>query len=237
MKTTVLILALLISSICSAKDLNLMTLEELKTELVSRASKYSGLGDPDYKIQNELEPFVNRMIELNPQAPVKDRLPQLYGVWKQVWGPYEYRDDNRQVDPTLGVNEIYQVIDPDGFYYNVSPNYKKGDRKKERINYLKGQYRLSKKNPNGLDVKFRKFPGMSKRPISRPIFDFVQEAETGTLPNQVTIVPTFIVRLFFGGGTLIEVYTDETIRILYGSNNDEFKTKYLYVMVRAANSH
>ncbi len=60
-------------------------------------------------------------------------------------------------------------------------------------------------------------------------------AESGTLPNQVTIVPTFIVRLFFGGGTLIEVYTDETIRILYGSNNDEFKTKYLYVMVRATN--
>jgi hypothetical protein len=48
----------------------------------------------------------------------------------------------------------------------------------------------------------------------------------------VTIVPTFIVRTFFGGGTLLEVYTDDTLRILYGSNSDEFKQKYLYVMVR-----
>ncbi len=83
-----------------------------------------------------------------------------------------------------------------------------------------------------MDVRFRKFPGMSKRPVDRPIYDFVKEAETDTLPNQVTIVPTFIVRLFFGGGTLLEVYTDDTIRILYGSNSDEFKQKYLYVMVR-----
>jgi hypothetical protein len=228
----VLLLSFALTSVCSAKELNSMTIEELKSELVLRASKYTGQGDPDYKIQNELEPFVNRMIELNPQAPVKDRLHLLYGVWKQVWGPYDYRDDTRRVDPSIGVNEIYQVIDPDGFYYNVSPSYKNGNLKKEKINYLKGQYSLSKTNPNGLDVKFLKFPGMSKRPEGRPIYDFVKEAEEGTLPNQVTIVPTFIVRIFFGGGTLVEVYTDETIRILYGSNKDEFKKKYLYVMIR-----
>ena len=216
----------------NAQDLSAMSLDELKSELVLRASKYTGLGDPDYQIQNELEPFVNRMLELNPQSSVKNRLPLLYGVWKQVWGPYEYRNDRRGVDPSIGPNEIYQVVDPAGFYYNVSANYKKGDRKREKINYLKGQYRLSQTNPNGLDVRFRKFPGMSKRPVDRPIYDFVKEAETNTLPNQVTIVPTFIVRLFFGGGTLLEVYTDDTIRILYGSNSDEFKEKYLYVMVR-----
>ena len=234
MKASALIfmISMLLSSICLAKDLNIMTLEELKTELVTRAAKYTGKGDPDFKIQNELEPFVKRMIELNPQPPVKDRLSLIYGVWKQIWGPYDYKNDDRQVDPTLGVNEIYQVVDPDGFYYNVSPNYKKGNPKKEKINYLKGQYRLSKTNPNGLDVKFRKFPGMSKRPTDRAIYDFVNEAEDGTLPNQITIVPTFIVRLFFGGGTLVEVYTDETIRILYASNKDEFKRGYLYVMVR-----
>ena len=228
----IFVLSILFSSIGYAKDLNLMTLEELKSELVSRASTYTGQGDPDFKIQNELEPFVKKMIELNPQPPVKDRLSFIYGIWKQVWGPYDYKNNDRQVDPTLGVNEIYQVIDPDGFYYNVSPNYKKGNRSQERINYLKGQFRLSATNPNGLDVKFRKFLGMSKRPVGRAIYDFVKEAEDGTLPNQVTVVPTFIVRLSFGGGTLVEVYTDETIRILYASNKSDFKRGYLYVMVR-----
>jgi hypothetical protein len=234
MKNLFLFLSLLFLSysVGFAKDLKSMTLEELKSELVTRASKYTGKGDPDFKIQNELEPFVNQILALNPQLPVRDRLPLLFGVWKQVWGPYDYQNDDRGVDPSIAPEEIYQVIDPDGFYYNVSPDYKNGDRRKERINYLKGQYKLSKTNPNGLDVKFRKFLGMSKRPVGRPIYDFVKEAEDDTLPNQITIVPTFIVRLFFGGGTLLEVYTDEDIRILYGSNNDEFKNKYLYVMVR-----
>lgn len=234
MKNLFLFLSLLFLSYSAGfgKDLKSMTLEELKSELVVRASKYTGKGDPDFKIQNELEPYVNQILSLSPQLPVKDRLPLLFGVWKQVWGPYDYQNDNRGVDPSIGPDEIYQVVDQDGFYYNVSANYKNGNKKKERINYLKGQYRLSKKNPNGLDVKFLKFPGMSKRPVGRPIYDFVKEAEDDTLPNQITIVPTFIVRLFFGGGTLLEVYTDEDIRILYGSNNDEFKNKYLYVMVR-----
>lgn len=227
-----LIISLIISSPLFAKDIREMSLDELKVELVNRASKYTGQGDPDFKIQNELEPIVKRMLELSPQPPVKDRLPLLYGVWKQVWGPYDYQNDDRGVDPSIEPKEIYQVIDPEGFYYNVSPSYKNGDRNKERINYLKGQYRLSEVNPNGLNVKFRKFPGMKKRPLDRPIYDFVKEAEEGTLPNQVTIVPTFIVRLFFGGGTLVEVYTDSTMRILYGSNEDEFKKNYLYVMVR-----
>ena len=228
----IFVLSILFSSIGYAKDLNLMTLEELKSELVSRASTYTGKGDPDFKIQNELEPFVKRMIELNPQPPVKDRLSFIYGIWKQVWGPYDYKKNDRQVDPRLGVNEIYQVVDPDGFYYNVSPNYKDGNRSMERINYLKGLFRISKSNPNGLDVKFRKFLGMSKRPVGRPIYDFVKEAEDGTLPNQIKIVPTFVVRLSSGGGSLVEVYTDETIRILYASNKSDFKRGYLYVMVR-----
>ena len=256
-----LVFSMTLSSGLFAVDSSRMDLEELKTELIARASKYTGLGDPDFKIQNELEPIVNRILALNPQPPVKDRLELLYGVWKQVWGPYDYRNnksrpqtqtlglgpdltlwgpfyyhadraDYRGVDPTIGVREIYQYIDIDGFYYNVSPSYKKGDRSREKINYLKGQYRISKTDPTALNVRFVKFLGMSKRPEARPIFDFVNEAEAGTLPNQITVVPTPIVRLFFGGGSLKEVYTDENLRILYGSNNSQFKEKYLYIMVR-----
>jgi hypothetical protein len=215
-----------------ARDLKKLEVEELKKELVTLAGKFTGQGDPDFNIQNKLEPYVKRLLELNPQPPVKDRLPLLYGVWKQVWGPYDYQNDDRGVDPTIGVNEIYQVVDPDNFYYNVSPNYKKGDRSKEKINYLKGHYSLSETDPNGLNVRFLKFPGMSKRPTQRPIYDYVKEAEDGTLPNKITVVPTFIVRIFFGGGTLREVYTDENLRILYGTNSKEFKKDYLYIMTR-----
>jgi hypothetical protein len=204
----------------------------LKATIVKTAEKYQGQGDQDFKIQNELEPLVNRLLALEPQQEVIDRLPLLYGVWKQVWGPYEYRKNDRSVDPTLNAKEIYQVISPEGFYYNVSPNMIPNTNKEKNINYLKGKYVLSKKDPNGLDVKFVKFIGMKKRPTEKPIYQYVDEAERNQLPTQKTVVPKIIVKLFFGGGTLREIYTDEDLRILYGSNKKEFKNQYLYIMTR-----
>lgn len=204
----------------------------LKQKIVTTAEKYQGQGDPEFKIQKELEPFVNKLLLLKPQSDVNERLPLLFGVWKQVWGPYDYRNNNRGVDPTLNPKEIYQVVAPEGFYYNVSPNMDLKTKKEKNINYLKGKYILSSKDPVGLDVKFVKFIGMKNRPSERPIYKYVEEAERNQLPNQITVVPKIIVKLFFGGGTLREVYTDESLRILYGSNGSEFKNQYLYIMTK-----
>ena len=207
-------------------------IQQLKENIISLARTYQGQGDPDYKIQNSLTPLVVKLISLNPQKPVKDRLNLLFGTWKQVWGPYDYRNNNRGVDPTLGVNEIYQIISPNGFYYNVSPIYKKGSKLNPKIGYLKGEYSIDSDSDTNLNVHFVKYPGMKSRPENRDIFDFVDDAESNSLPNQTTIVPTFIVKYFFQGGALVEVYTDEDTRILYGSNGKDFKNKYLYIMTR-----
>jgi hypothetical protein len=207
-------------------------IKDLKKQIVSTAQKYQGLGDPDFKIQNELEPLVAKLLTLEPQPTVVNRLPLIFGIWKQVWGPYEYRKNDRSVDPTLNPKEIYQVVSADGFYYNVSPNMDPKSQKEKNINYLRGEYSLSKKDPNGLDVKFTKFIGMKTRPVEKAIYQYVDEAERNQLPEQLTIVPKLVVRFFFGGGTLREIYTDDTLRILYGSNGKEFKKQYLYIMTR-----
>jgi hypothetical protein len=204
----------------------------LKDSIVKTAEKYQGKGDPDFKIQKELEPLVQKLLALKPQSSAINRIPLLIGVWKQVWGPYDYKNNNRGVDPSLNPKEIYQVISPEGFYYNVSPNIDPKTKKEKNINYLKGQYKVSTKDPIGLDVKFVKFIGMKKRPVEKAIYSYVDEAERDQLPTQTTIVPKIIVKLFFGGGTLREVYTDESLRILYGSNAKEFKNQYLYIMTR-----
>lgn len=204
----------------------------LKQTITATAEKYQGQGDPDFKIQKELEPLVAKLLTLKPQANVNDRLPMLFGVWKQVWGPYEYRKNDRSVDPTLNPKEIYQVISPEGFYYNVSPGLDAKTKKEKNISYLRGEFSLSKKDPIGLDVKFTKFIGMKNRPTERAIYQYVDEAERDQLPNQITVVPRPIVKIFFGGGTLREVYTDESLRILYGSNGKNFKDQYLYIMTK-----
>lgn len=203
---------------------------QLKSKILTLAESYQGQGDPDYKIQNKLVPLVEKLISLNPQRPVKERLNLLAGTWKQVWGPYDYRNDSRGVDPTLGVDEIYQVISLNGFYYNVSPVYKKDSKLNPKIGYLKGEYSVDENSLTNLNVHFVKYPGMKSRPENREIYDFVDEAENNNLPDGTTIVPTIIVKLFFQGGALVEIYTDEDTRILYGSNSKDFKNKYLYVM-------
>ncbi len=205
---------------------------ELKSKIVTVAEKYQGKGDPDFKIQNELEPLVQELQTLTSPEPIAKRLPLLYGTWKQVWGPYEYRKKDRSVDPSLEVKEIYQVVSKDGYYYNVSPNYKNGDKSKVRIDYLKGLYELSETDLNGLDVKFDKYLAIKGRPANGNIYDYILDAERNDLPNQTKVLPSIFVKLFFGGGTLQEIYTDKDIRILYGSNDTVFKNKYLYVMTR-----
>ncbi len=216
----------------NAQAADTVEISELKAEIISLAETFQGQGDEDFSKQNQLQILVDQLLELNPQAPIQDRLPLLYGTWYQVWGPYNYTSPERIVDPELGVKEIYQVVSPEGHYYNVSPNYRDGDLSKERIGLLRGEYTLSKDSPNGLDVKFTKFPGVSKRPTDKPIWELASQAEEGTLQNGITIVPTFVVRWFFGGGTLVEVYTDQDLRITYGTNSKNFKEPFLYIMTK-----
>ncbi len=230
MKIVLIAITLIFSNLASANYYE--EINALKQTIVKTAEKYQGQGDPDFKIQRELEPLVQKLLILKPQPNVSERLSLLFGVWKQVWGPYEYRKSDRSVDPTISAKEIYQVISPEGFYYNVSPNLNASSKIEKNINYLKGKYNLSKNDSVGLDVKFVKFIGMRKRPNEKPIYEYVDEAEHDQLPNQITVVPSLIVKLFFGGGTLREVYTDEDLRILYGSNGKEFKNQYLYIMTR-----
>ncbi|MFZ4405097.1 MAG: hypothetical protein ACOYOK_13420 [Pseudobdellovibrionaceae bacterium] len=208
-------------------------IQELKEHIVSLAQSYQGQGDKDFSRQKSLEVLVQQLLQLAPQPPVKDRLNVLYGVWKQVWGPYDYRNDQRGVDPELGVDEIYQTVFPGGYYYNTSPLYKNGDRSKVRIGLLRGKFQLSEDNANFLNVRFTKYAGINGRPdADTNLWDLAPLAEAGTLENQITIVPTIIVRLFFGGGALNEIYTDKDLRILYGQSSDEFRAPYLYVMTK-----
>lgn len=207
-------------------------LQEIKTEIVSLASSYAGQGDSDFSKQKSLDILVQKLFLIAPQPPIKERLKFLYGAWKQVWGPYDYRNDDRGVDPEIGTNEIYQVISPDGYYYNVSPLYKNGDQSNEQIGLLRGEYKQDPENPDLLRVRFTNYPGVKPRPINFNIWDLPALAENNTLENRVTIVHTIIVRLFFAGGALREVYTDDDLRILYGSNGKNFSKEAIYVMTK-----
>lgn len=238
MKKIFLTLAFLLSAgnlhaeTAAVEDANSLAVTNVKNEIVRLAKSYEGQGDPDFTKQQTLDFLVEKLLQLSPQPPVKDRLRFLYGAWKQVWGPYDYRNEGRGVDPELETSQIYQVVSEDGYYYNVSPLYKDGDRTKERVGLLRGEYTLDPTAPNSLNVRFTRYPGVKPRPTDKNLWDLPRLAEAGLLENEITIVPTLIVRLFFGKGTLREVYTDANLRILYGSSKKNFDKEAIYVMTK-----
>lgn len=205
---------------------------KVKNQIIQLAQKYSGQPDKDFSKQRSLEVPVKRLLQLKPMAPIKDRIPILAGTWKQVWGPYDYRTESRGIDPELEVKEIYQVVFKEGYYYNVSPLYKDGDRNQERIGLLRGEFKLNPEKTDTLNVRFTKYPGVEPRPKNINIWELAPRAENGTLENEITIVPTWVVEKFYRQGQLREVYTDEDLRICYGLSDRPGSKPALYIMSR-----
>jgi hypothetical protein len=206
----------------------------LKNEIIDLARKYEQLalidreGDEDLKKQESLEVLVEELIELKPQPEVKDRIGLIVGVWRQIWGPYNYRSEERIVPEDTIVDEIYQAVFSDGYYYNVSPN--RLFNRFEYISLLRGEYTISESNPNGLNVEFTGLRFNRVRPDNMPIWALASLAESNNLPQPFNIVPDFIVQNNFQGGTLVEVYTDSDLRILYGTNDTDFNVPFIYIM-------
>jgi hypothetical protein len=200
----------------------------IKDDIVALAKAHQGEGDPQQLIQQQLQVLIDELLQGYPQPPIKERLTLLQGAWYQEWGPYDYRNNRRGVDPDISTDQIYQVVFAEGYYYNVNPM-----RDSEKIALLRGEYLLAGSGyPDTLNVKFTAFPGYRGAP-TQPLWELPQQAETKQLASPTTIVPALIVKLFFGGGSLREIYTDDTLRLTYGSDSPEGKTgEYLYVLTR-----
>lgn len=207
--------------------------EQLKKEIFQMAESFQGQGDPDGSKQMKLEVLVSDLLIANPQPPVTERLNLLYGPWKQIWGPYDYRSNNRGVDPSLDSQNIYQVVFEGGFYYNVNPSLDKNGKARNTV-LLRGEFSPEPGSRDVLRARFtnlRHIPGLPQNGLR--FQDLPALSESRKLPNERTTLPRFFVRLFFGGGFLEEVYTDHDMRILFGSGLDGDVSNFIYVMQRA----
>lgn len=208
----------------------LTSIQEVKNEILKIAIHFKGQGDPDYKIQNFLKPYVEKLIILNPQEEIQSRQSLLVGSWQQVWGPYEYRKKGRGIDPSTDVDNIYQVVFNDGYYYNIG-NVLNKKKKVKSVTILRGEYTF--KGDNKLQVHFTKLKKIKgKLPSKYKYIQLPELSESKQLPEEKFSLPNFFVKWFFGGGTLTEVYTDKDLRLAYGSDEKNLGKGYLYVMKR-----
>jgi hypothetical protein len=116
MKNLTLCISLLFSTIVLSSDytpvIDLNNVDDLKAEILLIAQDNLGKPDQDFRIQNTLVPYVNKLLKLAPQKPIKERITALVGRWQQVWGPCR----GRRLDVREGVLHLeYPRFEPANF--------------------------------------------------------------------------------------------------------------------------
>lgn len=203
---------------------------QTKAEIIQLATSYFGQGDPDRSKQRSLEILVDQLVAETQPLPLQDRLPLLEGSWQQIWGPYDYRSDDRGIDPNLDPDHIYQVILPNGVYYNINPDPRTDGR---QIGILRGEYLLDPEAEPYLNVRFTKFNKITEGlPEGLRYSDLALLSEKGTLVGETWLLPSFVVRWFFDKGSLREVYTDQDLRITFGSQRANREDNFIYILKR-----
>lgn len=231
-KSALVTLSLVCSQFAFAQSRVSHEVDSIKAEIFALAESFKGQGDQDGAKQAQLEVLVDKLLIANPQLPVKDRLPLLCGAWQQIWGPYEYRKNDRSVDPTLDTNNIFQVIFAGGYYYNVNPSLNK-ERKPINVVLLRGEFKALKNSDDTLTAQFTNLRRLDGPPPAElKLIDLPALSEARKLKGEKTTLPSPVVRLFFGGGFLQEVYTDHDMRITFGSSRNKKVQNYIYILKR-----
>lgn len=204
-----------------------------KADLLSLAARFGGREDPGAIHQTELSVVLARLLEASPEIPLRARKELLLGAWRQVFGPMDYHGGERGFDPALRANEIYQVVLEGGVLYNVTPLVEPRSGTIARTALLRGEYAPEPGTDDVLRVRFTSFRGLrGGLPEGRNLADLPALAERGELGDVPSITPAWVVRAFFRGGVLHEVYTDHDLRVLYGASAPDADDRYLYVMRR-----
>ncbi len=226
-------------SVLVPPDLETRTLKDVKKDIIDLAQSYMGIDDADFTLQRTFEPLLAELLTLAEMPSVEQRLDLLSQPWKQIWGPYTYGSGQQGVDPTESADEVFQVVFKEGYYYNVTP-LKNLETGAEQIGLLRGEFNFDPKNSQCLNVRFKRFPGVSGRPDNVNLWDLPVFEEAGTLEDvtgmaRIEVVPTWVVQAFFGSGKLCELYTDDDLRITLSTDDDVPDRNQLYVLTKIQN--
>ena len=207
----------------SARELPDVRVTELKNEIMTMARSYEGKPDTEGKLQNALEDKVQQLERIIPYLSMSERAQKIVGEWRQVFGPYS-KDADGKVPGSSVTEHIYQVIFPNGFFYNVALAKIAGVKS---VVLLKGKYNVTN---DAVEALFVKNSVMVTNLPTTKFYELPAKLERGeikviSLPDALPPVGT--------KGQLIEVYADKEIRILRGKS-PTFKKTALLIMERMA---
>lgn len=215
-----LVLSLLFSTQIFAQNSQDVRVLELKKEIMTMAKFYEGKADVDGKLQASLEDKVEQLERLIPYSSMEEKSAKIIGAWRQVFGPYSKNADGK-VPSTSVTNHIYQIILPNGYFYNVALAKALGA---QAVILLKGKYAVGAESIKATFV--RNSVMVKNLPTDGTYYLLPEKLEKGEikvfdLPKSLPPVGT--------SGELLEVYADQEIRILRGKS-PTFKKVALLIM-------
>jgi hypothetical protein len=196
-------------------------ISELKSEIMALSKASQGKPDLDGKLQEAIEVKVQDLEKVIPFLTMEEKALKIAGPWRQVFGPYSANGDGT-IPFGSRTDKIYQIIFPNGFFYNVALFEKAGLK---LAFLLKGKYVVTSEAIEGTFVR--------NSIVSRKL----DENQLHTLPSRLeegsvsaTHLPTRLPPVGLGG-QLLEVYSDKDVRILRGKT-PQFTRPALYIMER-----
>jgi|GEM_PF-2014846 len=194
----------------------------LTTVILAVAEGAQGTCDEDDNnpvVAAVLDRLTDRLVAAAGPRTEDEKLPEVTGGWRQVWSDL---DSGSPV--CTRADRIYQVVSPDGFYWNIAEAQPPGGAPPV-LGFLRGEYRVT---PDFLEVAFtRQAVSPVVPPAGTDLVDLATQAENGeftALPDGPPVGVT---------GELANVYVDDNLRIVRGRDDRPGSEESLFVLVRA----
>jgi hypothetical protein len=201
------------------------SIQDLKTEIQKIASENQARTDNYPAVRAQLEPLVKELVDRTNQS-AEERLTGKYGTWQQLWT--DDADDTRPNNFLTRIDRTrtFQVVDPKGFFYNVS-------EMETAINlrltvFLRGEYQ---KEGSGVGIKFTNLDikVLGIRDVEEITYKLENKQEKFFPATKFSQYPS---RGPVGAEGFIDtVYVDDELRIDYGFNKAD-KVVDLFVLKR-----
>lgn len=172
-------------------------------------------------VRASINELVEQLVDLVPERTEAEKLEQVTGAWRQVWSDASLTD---LPGVCIEAEHMYQVVSPEGYYYNISQARLLG---LEFMSYIRGTYTVEE-NFLATEVANNFFSGDIPAP-GTDLERLARRAEDGRI-SRARFVPPLPIN--GDTGRMANVYVDDDLRIVT-DGRPVGESEVLFVMRRA----
>ena len=193
------------------------TLKKAILKVAQRAQGECDDQDNDPRVRQVLDSLTQRLVALTPERSETEKLPQVLGVWQQIWSDAPFTSIP---GACFDADEIYQVVFEDGFYYNIAEVTFPGQTS---VGFTRGEYAA---RDSFLSVRFT-----NSISVFGVIEDFPDLTDASLRVESGEITPDFTRPTADEDFMLVNVYVDDQLRVV-ADNPQLSEAESIFVLER-----